>query len=78
VVWTDDLAHLPRAKELLVDEPGDLLEDNDGLILPGDAPVPLEKNMLCYVVSVKVLRSEEMIGATGGLLHRHACLRSDE
>jgi hypothetical protein len=63
VVWTDDLAHLPRAKELLVDEPGDLLEDDDGLILPGDAPVPLEKNMLRYIVSVKVLRSEEMIGA---------------
>jgi hypothetical protein len=40
VVWTDDLAHLPRAKELLVEEPGDLLEDDDGLILPGDARTP--------------------------------------
>jgi hypothetical protein len=62
VVWTDDLALLPRAKELLVEEPDDLLEDDDGLILPGDAPIPLEKDMLRYNVSVKVFRSEGLAG----------------
>jgi hypothetical protein len=43
VVWTDDLTFLPRAKELLMEEPDDLLEEDEGLILPGDAPIPLEK-----------------------------------
>jgi hypothetical protein len=65
VVWTDDLAHLPCAKELLVEKPGGLRVDDEGLILPGDAPIPLEKSMLRYIVSVKVLRSEEMPGAPG-------------
>jgi hypothetical protein len=62
VAWTDELCLLPRAKELLIEEPGDLLEDDEGLILPGDAPAPLEKNMLRYNISVKVLRSETLAG----------------
>jgi hypothetical protein len=55
-VWTGDLGLLPRGKELLIEEPGDLLEDNNGLILPGDAPVPLEKTMLRYNISARPLR----------------------
>jgi hypothetical protein len=62
VAWTDELCLLPRAKELLIEEPGDLLEDDEGLILPGDASSPLEKNMLRYNISVKVLRSETLAG----------------
>jgi hypothetical protein len=38
VAWTDDLGLLPRAKELLIEEPHDLLEEDKGLVLPGDSP----------------------------------------
>jgi hypothetical protein len=71
VVWTDDLTLLPRAKELLVEELNYLLEEDEGLILPGDAPIPLVKNMLRYNVSVKILRSEVMAvaGELPGLQH---------
>jgi hypothetical protein len=62
VAWTDDLLSLPRAKALLIEELGDLMEDDDGLVLPGDALIPLDKLMLRYLVSVRLLRSEDTTG----------------
>jgi hypothetical protein len=48
--------------ELLIEEPDDLLEDDEGLVLPGDALILLEKNMLRYRVSVRLVRSEDPPG----------------
>jgi hypothetical protein len=62
VAWTDDLGLLPRAKELLIEEPHDLLEEDEGLVLPGDALAPLEKTMLRYIISARLVRSEDMSG----------------
>jgi hypothetical protein len=36
-----------------------MLEEDDGLVLPGDALIPLDKLMLRYLVSVRLLCSEE-------------------
>jgi hypothetical protein len=62
VAWTDDVEFLPKAVELLIEEQDDLLEDDEGLVLPGDALIPLEKNRLCYRVSVRLVRSEDPPG----------------
>jgi hypothetical protein len=65
VAWTDDVQLLPLAKELLIEEPDDLLEENEGLVLPGDVLIPLEKTMLRYLVSVRLVRSEIMTSRRG-------------
>jgi hypothetical protein len=62
IAWTDCIELLPTAKALLIEEPDGRLEEDDGLILPGDAPIPLEKKMLRYVVSARVVRFEDMSG----------------
>jgi hypothetical protein len=59
VAWIDDLVSLPRAKSLLIEEPDDLMAKDEGLILPGDALIPLEKKMLRYLVSVHLVFSED-------------------
>ncbi|KAM0829984.1 hypothetical protein ACQ4PT_066522 [Festuca glaucescens] len=61
VAWTNDVSAFPKAKELLVEEPGDLMEEDEGLVLPGSALIPLEKTMLRYCVSVRVAHAEDMI-----------------
>jgi hypothetical protein len=73
VAWTNDVSCFPKDKELLVEEPGDLMEEDEGLVLPGSALIPLEKTMLRYCVSVRVVHAEDMIpddvssaGGSGG------------
>jgi hypothetical protein len=63
VAWTNDVSVFPKVKELLIEEPGDLMEEDDGLVLPGSALIPLEKTMLRYSVSVRVEHVEDMIPA---------------
>ncbi|KAK1695394.1 hypothetical protein QYE76_012091 [Lolium multiflorum] len=63
VAWTNDVSSFPKAKELLVEEPGDPMEEDEGLVLPSSALIPLEKTMLRYCVSVRVVHAEDMIPA---------------
>ncbi|CAM0957412.1 unnamed protein product [Alopecurus aequalis] len=58
--WTDDVKLIPTRKALLIEEPGDRMEEDDGLVLPADALVPLEKNMLQYLILTRLIRSEDM------------------
>lgn len=46
--WTDDPSLIPKEKLILVEEPDEAMEVElaDGLVLPVDALVPLEKSML--------------------------------
>lgn len=66
VAWTDSLELLPREKRLLIEEPDDLMEEDDGLVLPGDALIPLEKTMLQYSIRIRVVRSEDTGEAGSG------------
>ncbi|KAM0925308.1 hypothetical protein ACQ4PT_004281 [Festuca glaucescens] len=61
VAWTNDVSVFPKEKELLIEEPDDLMEEDEGLVLPGDALIPLEKNMLRYLISVWVAHAEDML-----------------
>ncbi|KAM0899968.1 hypothetical protein ACQ4PT_020947 [Festuca glaucescens] len=61
VAWTNDITVFPKEKELLIEEPDDLMEEDEGLVLPGDALIPLEKNMLRYLVTVRVAHAEDML-----------------
>ncbi|KAM0883834.1 hypothetical protein ACQ4PT_031366 [Festuca glaucescens] len=61
VAWTNNLSVFPKAKELLIEEPDDLMEEDEGLVLPGSALIPLEKTMLRYNISVRVAHAEDMI-----------------
>jgi hypothetical protein len=61
VAWTDDVQLLPLARELLIEEPDDLLEEDDGLVLPGEALIPLGKSMLWYLISICLVRSESVL-----------------
>jgi hypothetical protein len=63
VAWTNDISGFPKSKELLVEEPGDPMEEDEGLVLPGSALIPLEKTMLRYCVVVRVAHAEDMIPA---------------
>uniref|UniRef100_A0ACD5XL44 Uncharacterized protein n=1 Tax=Avena sativa TaxID=4498 RepID=A0ACD5XL44_AVESA len=65
VAWIDSSSHLLPEKALLIEELDDLMEEDDGLVLPGDALIPLEKLMLRYVVKIRLVRAEDM--ATAGL-----------
>ncbi|KAM0841266.1 hypothetical protein ACQ4PT_059114 [Festuca glaucescens] len=61
VAWTNDVSVFPKVKELLIEELDDLMEEDEGMVLPGDALIPLEKNMLRYLVSVRVAHAEDML-----------------
>lgn len=60
VAWTDSINQLPPEKALLIEELDDRMEEDDGLVLPGDALIPLEKLMLRYVVKIRLVRVEDM------------------
>jgi hypothetical protein len=61
VGWTYDLSVFPKDVDMLIEEPDDLMEEDEGLVLPGSALIPLEKTMLRYRVSVRVAHAEDMI-----------------
>ncbi|KAM0913650.1 hypothetical protein ACQ4PT_012028 [Festuca glaucescens] len=61
VAWTNDLSAFPKAMEMLIEEPDDKMEEDEGLVLPGVALIPLEKNMLRYQVAVCIAHVEDMI-----------------
>uniref|UniRef100_A0ACD5TKI7 Uncharacterized protein n=1 Tax=Avena sativa TaxID=4498 RepID=A0ACD5TKI7_AVESA len=63
VAWIDNISHLPPEKALLIEEPDDLMEEDEGLVLPGDALIPLEKLMLRYIVKIRLVRAEDMTAA---------------
>uniref|UniRef100_A0ACD5Z5Q7 Uncharacterized protein n=1 Tax=Avena sativa TaxID=4498 RepID=A0ACD5Z5Q7_AVESA len=60
VAWIDSINQLPPEKALLIEEPNDLMEEDDGLVLLGDALIPLEKMMLRYIVKIRLVRAEDM------------------
>ncbi|KAM0912462.1 hypothetical protein ACQ4PT_012783 [Festuca glaucescens] len=61
VAWTNDASAFPKTKEVLIEEPGDLMEEDEGLVLPGSALIPLEKKMLRYSITVRVAHAEDML-----------------
>jgi hypothetical protein len=61
VGWTDDPSVFPKDVDILIEEPDDLMEEDEGLVLPSSALIPLEKTMLRYRVSVRVAHAEDMI-----------------
>ncbi|KAM0836415.1 hypothetical protein ACQ4PT_062356 [Festuca glaucescens] len=61
VAWTNDLSVFPKAMEMLIEEPDDRMVEDEGLVLPGAALIPLEKNMLRYQITVRVAHAEDMI-----------------
>ncbi|KAM0828533.1 hypothetical protein ACQ4PT_067481 [Festuca glaucescens] len=61
VSWTNDLSVFPKEVEMLIEEPDDKMEEDEGLVLPGSALIPLEKTMLRYKVSVRTAHAEDMI-----------------
>ncbi|KAM0911173.1 hypothetical protein ACQ4PT_013676 [Festuca glaucescens] len=63
VAWTNDVSVFPKEKEMLIEEPDDLMEEDEGMVLPGDALTPLENNMLRYLVSIRVAHAEDMLPA---------------
>lgn len=69
VAWLDSVDRLAREKALLIEEPNDLMEEDEGLVLPGDALIPLEKLMLRYVIRIRLMRAEDM--TVDGYLPRH-------
>uniref|UniRef100_A0ACD5VFL4 Uncharacterized protein n=1 Tax=Avena sativa TaxID=4498 RepID=A0ACD5VFL4_AVESA len=60
VAWLDNVSRLPQEKALLIEEPDDLMEEDEGLVVLSDALIPLEKHMLCYVVWIRLVRAESM------------------
>uniref|UniRef100_A0ACD5VK73 Uncharacterized protein n=1 Tax=Avena sativa TaxID=4498 RepID=A0ACD5VK73_AVESA len=60
IAWIDNPNQLPSEKALLIEEPDDRMEEDEGLVLPGDALIPLEKLMLRYVVKIRLVRAEDM------------------
>uniref|UniRef100_A0A453D068 DUF4283 domain-containing protein n=1 Tax=Aegilops tauschii subsp. strangulata TaxID=200361 RepID=A0A453D068_AEGTS len=65
--WTDDPSLLPKEKLILVEEPDEAMEVElaDGLVLPADVLVPLEKNMLEYRVTIHLVNSENTTQGSG-------------
>ncbi|KAM0859781.1 hypothetical protein ACQ4PT_046963 [Festuca glaucescens] len=61
VAWTNNVSVIPKSKEMLIEEPNDLMEEDDGLMLPGSALIPLEKTMPRYRVSVRVAHAEDIL-----------------
>uniref|UniRef100_A0ACD5YE76 Uncharacterized protein n=1 Tax=Avena sativa TaxID=4498 RepID=A0ACD5YE76_AVESA len=66
VAWLDNINQLPREKALLIEEPDDRMEEDEGLVLPGDALVPLDKFMLRYIVKIRLVRAEDMMQEEDG------------
>ncbi|KAM0914766.1 hypothetical protein ACQ4PT_011305 [Festuca glaucescens] len=61
VAWTNNASAFPKTKEVLIEEPDDLMEEDEGLVLPGSALIPLEKKILRYRVTVHVAHAEDML-----------------
>lgn len=61
--WTDNPSLLPKEKFILVEEPDEEreVEIADGLVLPVDALVPLEKSMLEYKVAIHLVNTENTV-----------------
>uniref|UniRef100_A0ACD5YRB2 Uncharacterized protein n=1 Tax=Avena sativa TaxID=4498 RepID=A0ACD5YRB2_AVESA len=66
VAWLDNINQLPREKALLIEEPDDRMEEDEGLVLPGDALVPLDKFMPRYIVKIRLVRAEDMMQEEDG------------
>ena len=64
VAWSESIKLIPLAKALLIEEPDDRMEEDDGLVLLMDALIPLEKHMLAYRVTVTLVRSEDTAEST--------------
>ncbi|KAM0881833.1 hypothetical protein ACQ4PT_032692 [Festuca glaucescens] len=61
VAWTNNASAFPKTKEVLIEEPDDMMEEDEGLVVPGSALIPLEKKMLRYRVTVRVAHAEDML-----------------
>ncbi|KAM0888584.1 hypothetical protein ACQ4PT_028252 [Festuca glaucescens] len=61
--WTDDLASLPRSKQLWLAEPLRFGGDDDDLLLPVEALVPEEVALLAYDADVHIVRVEDTVAA---------------
>ncbi|KAM0901712.1 hypothetical protein ACQ4PT_019792 [Festuca glaucescens] len=63
--WTDDLAGLPRTKQLWLAEPLVFYDDDDDLLLPIEALIPEEVALLDYDTTIHIVRVEDTGGAAG-------------
>ncbi|KAM0910367.1 hypothetical protein ACQ4PT_014200 [Festuca glaucescens] len=61
VAWTNDVSVFPKVMEMLIEEPDDQMEEDEGLVLLGTALIPLEKNMLRYQITVRVAHAKDML-----------------